>query len=156
MLRPGSELPAIDNLFPRLEESDKEAITDAVTQQKKEEKESQAEIKEKQLPYDHFRQLDLRVAEIVAVEPIKKSRKLLKLTVHAPEERTIVAGIAEHYTTEELIGRQVLIVANLQPVKIMGVSSEGMVLAARTEENGQERLVLAAVSAPVVPGSKVS
>jgi methionyl-tRNA synthetase len=50
----------------------------------------------------------------------------------------------------------VIIVANLQPVKIMGVRSQGMVLAARTEENGQERLVLSAVSAPVVPGSKVA
>ena len=108
------------------------------------------------LSYEHFQQLDLRVAQVVAVAPIKKSKKLLQLTVHAPDERTIVAGIAEYYTADELIGKQVIIVANLQPVKIMGVSSQGMVLAARTEENGQERLVLSAVSAPVVPGSKVA
>lgn len=161
MLSPGTELQAIDNLFPRLEDGGKEVKKDAVkdaaaAQLKKETNEPPAVAGENLLPYEHFQQLDLRVAEIVAAEPIKKSKKLLKLTVHAPEKRTIVAGVAEYYTAEELIGRQVLIVANLQPVKIMGVSSHGMVLAAKTEENGQERLVLSAVSAPVVPGSKVA
>jgi methionyl-tRNA synthetase len=156
MLPPGTELRASDNLFPRLEESDKEAKKDAAAQLKKETHAAPAVAEEKLLAYAHFQQLDLRVAEIVAAEPIKKSKKLLKLTVHAPDARTIVAGIAEYYTADELVGKQVLIVANLQPVKIMGVSSQGMVLAAATKENGQERLVLSAVSAPVVPGSKVA
>ena len=80
----------------------------------------------------------------------------MKLTVKAPAERTIVAGIAEYYNAEELIGRQVLIVANLKPVKIMGVTSQGMVLAARTENDGKERLVLSSVSDMVVPGSRVA
>ena len=70
--------------------------------------------------FELFKQLELRVAEIVAAEPVKKSKKLVKLTVLAPEERTIVAGIAEHYRPEELVGRQVIIVANLKPAKIMG------------------------------------
>ncbi len=156
MLSPGTELRTIDNLFPRLEESDKEAKQDAAAQLKKEKNAAQPVAGEKLLAYAHFQQLDLRVAEIVAAEPIKKSKKLLKLTVLAPDARTIVAGIAESYTAKELLGKQVLIVANLQPVKIMGVSSQGMVLAAASKENGRERLVLSAVSAPVAPGSKVA
>jgi methionyl-tRNA synthetase len=156
MLPPGTELQAIDNLFPRLDDGGKGAGKDAAAQGKKEKKEPPAVAGGNLLPYEHFQLLDLRVAEIVAVEPIEKSTRLLKLTVRAPEERTIVAGIAEYYTADKLIGKQVLIVANLQPVKIMGVSSQGMVLAARTEENGQERLVLSGVSSPVVPGSKVA
>ena len=96
--------------------------------------------------------LDLRIGEIIAAEKIKKSDRLLKLTIKAPEERTVVAGIAEHYEPEDVIGRQVIIVANLKPVKLMGVQSQGMVLAAK--DNG--KLVLSAVSAPVAAGSKVS
>ncbi|MCK5404657.1 MAG: methionine--tRNA ligase, partial [Desulfobulbaceae bacterium] len=85
-------------------------------------------------------------------EKIKKSDRLLKLTLKAPEERTIVAGIAEHYGPEEIIGKQVIIVANLKPAKLMGVTSHGMVLAAK----GEEGLVLSSVSRPVSNGSKVS
>jgi methionyl-tRNA synthetase len=94
----------------------------------------------------------LRVAEIIAAEKIAKSDRLLKLTVKAPEERTIVAGIAQHYQPEELIGRQVIIVANLKPAKLMGVASHGMVLAAKEGD----RLVLSALSGPVAPGSRVA
>jgi len=92
------------------------------------------------------------VAEIIAAEKIAKSDRLLKLTVKAPEERTIVAGIAQHYQPEELVGRQVIIVANLKPAKLMGVASHGMVLAAKDGD----RLVLSAVSGPVANGSRVA
>lgn len=106
--------------------------------------------------FGQFQEVDLRVAEIVAAEQVKKSDKLLKLTVLAPEERTIVAGIAEHYRPEELVGRLVLVVANLKPAKLMGIASQGMVLAAKTVVDGKERLVLSTVSQPVPAGSKVS
>jgi methionyl-tRNA synthetase len=96
------------------------------------------------------------VAEIIAAEPVKKSDRLLKLTVKAPEERVIVAGIAGHYQPEDLLGMLVLIVANLKPVKLMGIESQGMVLAAKVEENGKTRLVLSTVCAPVPPGSGVA
>jgi methionyl-tRNA synthetase len=69
------------------------------------------------------------VAKILAAETIPKSDKLLKLKIDIGEERTIVAGIARDYTPEELIGRQILVVANLKPVKLMGVESHGMLLA---------------------------
>ena len=99
---------------------------------------------------------DLRVAEIVGAERINKSKRLLKLTVKTPEERTVVAGIAEYYDPEEIIGKQVIIVANLKSAKLMGVTSHGMVLAAKAAGDEGERLVLSCVSAPVAPGCKVS
>lgn len=104
------------------------------------------------ISFDQFQEVDLRVAEITSAEKIKKSDRLLKLTVNAPEERTIVAGIAEFYTPAELIGKKVLIVANLKPAKLMGVTSHGMVLAAKDGDT----LVLSTVSGPVKAGSKVA
>ena len=96
------------------------------------------------------RKLYVKITEVIAAEKIAKSDRLLKLTVKAPEERTIVAGIAQHYQPEELIGRLVIIVANLKPAKLMGVASHGMVLAAKEGD----RLVLSAVSGPVANGSR--
>lgn len=156
LLTPGTELQTIENLFPRLDDDRKDAKNSVAEKSKKESEDLLAEVDEQLLDFADFQKLDLRVAEIVAAEPIKKSRKLLKLTVKAPKERTIVAGIAEFYTAAELIGRQVLIVANLKPVKIMGVHSHGMVLAARTGVDDKERLVLSAVGDMVIPGSKVA
>jgi methionyl-tRNA synthetase len=74
----------------------------------------------------------------------------------APEERTIVAGIAEYYSPEEMVGRLVVIVANLQPVELMGVQSQGMVLAAQTVIAGKKRLTLITVSEVVAAGSRVA
>lgn len=108
------------------------------------------------ITFEQFQGVELRVAEVVAAERIKKSDRLLKLTVHAPEERTIVAGIAEHYSPEEIVGRQVLVVANLKPAKLMGIPSQGMVLAAKTEVDGKEKLVLATVGEKVAVGSRVA
>lgn len=80
---------------------------------------------------DQFMGTDLRVAEIRAAERVPKSKKLIQLTVFTGDgERTIVAGIGTSYTPEELVGRKVVIVANLQPAKLMGIESNGMVLAA--------------------------
>jgi methionyl-tRNA synthetase len=70
----------------------------------------------------------------------------------APEQRTIVAGIAEHYAPEDVVGKQVIIVANLKPAKLMGVESHGMVLAAKDND----KLFLSAVATEVAPGTKVS
>src|SRR5205807_2037403 len=76
----------------------------------------------------------IRVAEVLAAEPVPKSRKLLRLTVSlGSEQRTLVAGIAEHYAPTELVGKKVVVVANLVPAKLMGIESHGMVLAASTE-----------------------
>ncbi|MCU0248995.1 MAG: methionine--tRNA ligase subunit beta [Vicinamibacterales bacterium] len=80
---------------------------------------------------DDFLKLDLRVARVVAAERVPKSRKLLKLEVDlGAERRTLVAGIAEAYEPEALIGRVIGMVANLKPATVMGVESNGMILAA--------------------------
>ncbi|MGH9456148.1 MAG: methionine--tRNA ligase [Thermoanaerobaculia bacterium] len=101
---------------------------------------------------DDFMRVDLRVAEVVAAERIEKSKKLLKLRVNDGEgERQLVAGIATKYAPEELVGRKVVIVANLQPAKLMGVESNGMVLAASIE--GEPSLL--SVDAAVPNGTKV-
>ena len=86
--------------------------------------------KDTTIAFDDFAAIDLRTAKVIAAQKVKKSDRLLKLTLDlAGEERTVVAGIAEHYTPEEVTGKTVLIVANLAPRKLMGVTSHGMVLA---------------------------
>ena len=96
--------------------------------------------------------MDLRAARVLAAERIPKSKNLLKLTVSLGEEtRTVVAGLAKHYAPEELAGRKVILVANLEPAKLMGVESQGMVLAA---EDG-EKLMLLDVDEAVSPGAPI-
>ena len=152
--QPGQTLNVGDALFPRL---DKQKQKSSVPKEK-----SRLDSKpdgpvvhqdDNLLTFDYFKKLDLRVAEITAAEKIKKSDRLLKLTVKAPEERTVVAGIAEHYQPEELVGRQVVMVANLKPTKLMGVLSQGMILAARNESG---KLSLAGIADKLQPGSTVS
>ena len=152
---PGVKINLGHSLFPRLEKKtpakpkEGQKKMKAKVSPKNKETEADAGL----VTFDDFKKLDLRVAEIKTAEKIEKSDRLLKLTVMAPEERTLVAGIAEYYKPEELIGRQVIMVANLKPVKLMGVTSHGMILAARDE---QGRLSLSALAEGVDPGSKVS
>jgi methionyl-tRNA synthetase len=101
---------------------------------------------------DEFKRLDLRVAEILAAEAVPKSKKLLKLTVRVGDEpRTVVAGIAEHYRPEALVGRKVVVVANLEPATLMGVTSNGMVLAG----SAGEALALVAPDQDLPAGARV-
>jgi methionyl-tRNA synthetase len=102
--------------------------------------------------FEDFQKLDLRVGYIVTAEPVPKANKLLKLTVDVGhEQRTVVAGIAASYSPEALVGKSIILVANLAPRILRGVESQGMVLAA--ESDGQ--IVLASFDTPVHPGSKV-
>ncbi|GBC91605.1 Methionine--tRNA ligase [bacterium HR15] len=83
---------------------------------------------------DEFKRLDIRIARVVQAEPVPKTDKLLKLTIELGDEtRTIVAGIAETYTPEQLVGKQIVVLANLQPATIRGIVSEGMLLAAEVD-----------------------
>lgn len=83
---------------------------------------------------EQFFETQLQVATITAAEPIPNSNKLLKMSVDLGDEsRVLVAGIAKQYPAEELLGKQVVVVTNLQPAKIMGVESQGMVLAASVD-----------------------
>jgi len=92
-------------------------------------------LKETLAQFEDVEKLDLRVAAITAAEPVKKADKLLKITLDTGlDERIVVSGIAQHYAPAELIGQQVVLVANLAPKKLRGIRSEGMILMAETPE----------------------
>lgn len=103
---------------------------------------------------DEFKRCELRIGTVREAEAIPKSSKLLELTVDVGgETRTLVAGIAREYDAQQLVGRQVVVLVNLQPATLMGVESQGMVLAAVTED---DRAVLLGPDSPVPNGSEVS
>ncbi|MBB5346883.1 methionine--tRNA ligase [Desulfoprunum benzoelyticum] len=155
LLPVGTELQPTAALFPRVEkEKTKETLPAAG--KKIPEPTVEKVIAANVLTFDQFQQVDLRVAEIIAAQKVKKSEKLLELTVLVPEQRTIVAGIGEYYKPQDLVGKLVLVVANLKTVTLMGIESQGMVLAARTMVDGRERLVLSTVSDEMPAGSKVA
>lgn len=155
VLEPGTEVNRGPQLFPRLDREKKPQQQEG--QKNAAKKDSAPAEKDGMLTFEQFGKVELRVAEVVAAEKIKKADKLLKLTVRAPEDRTVVAGIAKYYNPDELIGKKVVIVANLKPAKLMGVVSQGMVLAAKErDEAGNERLVLTTVDADIAPGSRVA
>lgn len=105
------------------------------------------------LAIDEFMKVDLRVALILAAERVPNSKKLMKLSVDVgTETRTIVAGIAEAYEADALVGRRVAIVANLKPAKLMGIESNGMLLAASAEGG---RPILLDFEQPPAPGTRI-
>jgi methionyl-tRNA synthetase len=102
---------------------------------------------------DDFMKVELRVAKVLAAERVPKSKRLLKLQVDVgTEQRTLVAGIAEAYEPDALIGRSIVVVFNLQPATLMGVESNGMVLAA-SPEGGKP--ILLGFEQPPPPGTRV-
>lgn len=115
----------------------------------------EAEVEAKaEVTYDDFAKLDLRVAQVIACEKVEKADKLLKLTLQVgSEERTVVSGIALHFQPEEVVGKQVLLLANLAPRKMRGIESQGMILMA---EDADGKLVFMSPSNNVAPGSGVS
>jgi methionyl-tRNA synthetase len=147
-LTPGIQLPKTTTLFPRIELKKKEP--DAMMNDHAEA--LSASIKP-EITIDNFSGVDLRVATIIKAEAIERARKLLKLEVDMgePAPRTLVAGIAENYQPNELVGKQVIVVANLKPAKLMGVRSQGMVLAASSDNE----TVILSVDQPMPPGTPV-
>lgn len=139
-------------IFPRLD-LDKEL---------KELEKTHVPDKTKQLPeirpqigIDDFAKLDLRVAQVIACERVEKSEKLLKLQLDIGlETRQVVSGIAKFYTPEELVGKKVILIANLKPAKLMGIESQGMILAATSKD--EDKLVLASVDVDIPVGSQIS
>jgi methionyl-tRNA synthetase len=102
---------------------------------------------------DEFHEMDLRVAKILAAERVEGSEKLLKLSVDIGEPRQILSGIAKSYAPEDLVGREVVIIANLEPRMMMGMESQGMILAAHGE-NGEPVILM--VEKEVPPGAKIN
>ena len=114
-----------------------------------------APIVDEEVEIDLFARVKLRTATIEAVESVPKSKKLYRIQLDVGDlgKRQIVSGIAQHYTPEQLIGRQIVIVANLKPAKLMGVESQGMLLAASTDGDGT--LALLTPDKPIPSGSRV-
>ncbi|MGH9373173.1 MAG: methionine--tRNA ligase subunit beta, partial [Vicinamibacterales bacterium] len=106
-----------------------------------------------QISIDDFMKVDLRVAKVLAAEKVPNSRKLVKMTIDVgTEQRTLVAGIAEAYEPEQLVGRTITMVFNLKPAKLMGIESNGMILAA-SPDGGKPALV--GFDQDVPPGTRV-
>lgn len=153
----GIQINKPEQLFPRIEiEEEKPEAKKEVKENKKAKKEEpKAPEKAKEnedgmIGIEDFSKVDLRVVEILAAEPVPKTDKLMKIQVSlGDEERTVVSGIAKHYKPEDLIGKHVILVANLKPAKLRGVMSHGMLLAA---SKGDE-LQIVETTMPV--GSKV-
>ena len=121
VMAPDTRLPKAVTLFPRIDVNKKAAAPAPAA--------AKPEFKP-EITIDELSRLDLRVATVIHAEPIPRAKKVLRLEVDLGEQRTIVAGIAVSYSPEELVGKQVIIVANLKPAKLMGILSNGMVLAA--------------------------
>ncbi len=140
-LNPGSEVRRGAPLFPRIEH-DREVLEKIEPQPP----ESIAPVKETipgvaQIEYEDFAKVELKVAEIIAAEPVPKADKLLKLLLDVGgERRHIVSGIAQHYAPGDLVGKRIILVANLKPKALRGVESHGMLLAA-TSDDGKLSLV---------------
>lgn len=106
------------------------------------------------ISFDDFKKLDLRVAQIKECDEVAGADRLYKLTIDVGEERQIVAGIKAHYTKEELVGKKIIIVANLEPRTLRGIVSHGMLLAASNEDKSS--VVLLTPDKKIPNGATVS
>lgn len=105
------------------------------------------------ISYDDFKKIELRIAEIISAERVDGSDKLLQLRVSIGEEdRQIIAGIGKKYAPEEIVGKNIVIVANLEPRSLMGLESQGMLLAASNDTEGP---ILLTTISDIAPGSEV-
>ncbi|NCU18674.1 methionine--tRNA ligase [Pallidibacillus pasinlerensis] len=153
----GTKVEKGEPIFPRLEHEKEVAYIQEQMKANalKLDKKKEEVVEEEQLPQitiDDFAKIDLRVAKVIQCEPVKKANKLLKLQLDLGyEKRQVVSGIAEHYKPEELVGRKVIVITNLKPVKLRGEISEGMILAG--EKDGVLSLATVAENLPI--GAKV-
>ena len=150
-IKAGTKVVKADNLFPRIDVDKKleelEALKAAQTPAKRE----ITPIKE-EITIDDFEKVDLRVVKVLACEPIKGAKKLLKLKVDlGGEERQVVSGISKFYKPEEIVGKNVVLVANLKPAKLRGELSQGMILCAATDDDS----ILKAVDPGEIPTGSI-
>lgn len=155
-IRAGSVIGKPELLFEKIDDATIQAQVDRLVETKR-----QNDIRnfkpapvQQEISIDDFSRMDLRVGTVESCERVKKADKLLKFSINdgTGTPRTIVSGIAKHYQPEDLVGKQVIFVANLAPAKIRGIESQGMILSAL---NADGSLVVAAPSAPVSPGAQV-
>ncbi len=139
-LKPGIKLSKPKPLFPRIEKKDKEEVSEKLE-----------EKKDNLISIDEFAKVELRVGKVLEAERVEGSSKLIKLQVDVGEKRQIVAGIGKAYGPEELVGKNIIVVTNLKPAKLMGVQSQGMLLAA----GGEKSLSIVTLEKDIAPGTRV-
>ncbi len=146
----GNTVKKGESLFPRIDVAKELEELNQMNEEKKAPEVKKPEPKE-EISIDDFAKLDLRVAEVIEVEDHPNADKLLVLTLDLGyEKRQVVSGIKSHYNRDNLLGKKVVVITNLKPVKLRGVESQGMILAAEDQEN------LSLLGADVVPGTSVS
>ena len=153
-LEPGTSLGEVQPLFPRVEKKKKKETTVTETTTPPAEKATPAggEGADERIDIGDFAKVQLKAARVLQAEKVEGSKKLLKLQVDlGSEKRQVVAGIAQTHAPEDLVGKTVVLVANLKPAKLMGVESNGMVLAGSVDG----KAVLCSFEAEVEPGTKV-
>ncbi|HEC97128.1 MAG TPA: methionine--tRNA ligase [Nitrospirae bacterium] len=143
----GNRVRKGEHLFPRIEKRKEEKKETVPDKKAKEEKREDAGL----ISINDFAKVELKVGKILEAERVKGSNKLIKLQVDTGEQRQIVAGIGKVYSPEQLVGKKIIVVANLKPAKLMGVESRGMLLAANDGEN----LVLVTPEGDVKVGASV-
>ena len=159
--KPGVKVKRGEVLFPRIDVKGKLAELDKIREKQESEarkedatsgRDNKAEQTKPEITMDDFAKLDLKTAKVIACEKIKGSDKLLKLQLDVGgETRQVVSGIAKQYTPEDMIGKTVILVANLKPIKLRGEDSFGMILAAE----GDGKLSLVTMDSDIAPGSSV-
>jgi methionyl-tRNA synthetase len=156
LLKDGHLLGEASLLFEKIEDEVIQAQIKKLVDSKKamELSNQPAEPAKAEVSFDEFAKMDIRIGTVITAERVEKSKKLLKLQVDTGiDKRTVMSGIAEHFSPEDIIGKQVTILVNLAPRKIMGVESQGMILMA-ADKDGKLRLLQP--NAVVSPGSTVS
>ena len=134
-------------MFPRIDKQTRQKKTSPAQTPKRKVSKTASNL----VSFSEFQKLELRAAKVIAAEPIEGAERLLKLQVDlGAETRQVVAGIAEHYAPETLIGKQVIVVTNLEPATIRGVASQGMLLAA-----SGDTVVLATLETEVPLGTHI-
>ena len=160
LLKPGHQLGEPHLLFEKIEDEaiqkqlDKLEATKVANEKAKEAAEYKAEPIKENIPFDEWEKLDIRVGHIKDCQKVKKSNKLLQFTLDdgSGTDRTILSGIAKFYKPEDLVGKDVLFIANLAPRKMMGIESQGMILSAL---NFDGSLALTTTFSKVMPGSQI-
>ena len=160
LLKPGHQLGEPHLLFEKIEDEaiqkqlDKLEATKVANEKAKKAAEYKAEPIKENIPFDEWEKLDIRVGHIKDCQKVKKSNKLLQFTLDdgSGTDRTILSGIAKFYKPEDLVGKDVLFIANLAPRKMMGIESQGMILSAL---NFDGSLALTTTFSKVMPGSQI-
>lgn len=156
LLEEGKQINPAQLLFEQIDDKQIEAQLEKLQQTKKANELASATVEPQKanIEYDDFAKMDIRVGTILAAEKVAKTKKLLKLTIDTGiDQRTIVSGIAEYYTPEEIIGKQVSVLVNLAPKALKGIESQGMILMA---ENLDGSLSFISPEKPIKPGGTIS